>query len=385
MIEVTGFSVERFLNLAAHRGIYIWNIERKGNRININVGISGYKMLKLCARKTGCSMKIKRKAGLPFITYRYRKRKMIPIGLILFIILIYTMASFVWLIEIQGNEKVTSQEIVEKLAENGYKIGSFKYKMNLRHAEQIMMNDFPEILWTGIDFQGTKLIVEITEAVPEPPFVDYSQPTHVTAKSDALILEIVTRKGTPKVKQGDTVRKGDILVSGEVPIGEEGERTYVRASADITAKTHYILKTQLQMKKMHKDYTGIFKKGYALRLFDKKISIYKPDITFKQYDYVIKSKQLQITSKFPLPFYWIQEEYIDYILKPAIISDEVAQDKLIIILDKRLKEIIHENGEVLNQQVNFEKKDGIMIGTLQATVKEELGKELLIPSDDGRN
>ena len=167
MIEVSGFSVERFLNLAVHRGIYIWNIERKGNKTNMSVGIKGYRMLKLCARKTGCKMKIKRKVGLPFITYSYRKRVMIPIGIIVFIVLIYTMASFVWLIEVEGNEKVTSQEIVEKLDENGYKIGRLKYKMNLRQAEQIMMNDFSEILWTGISFEGTKLIVEITEAVPE--------------------------------------------------------------------------------------------------------------------------------------------------------------------------------------------------------------------------
>lgn len=384
MIEVIGFSMERFLNLAAHRDIYIWNIERKDQKICMNVSIKGYKMLKLCARKTGCKIKIKRKAGLPFITYRYRKRKMLPIGIILFIILIYTMTSFVWLVEVAGNQKVTSQEIVERLAENGYAIGGLKYKMNLRSAEKILMGYFPDILWTGIYFEGTKLMVEVTEIVPEPPMVDHSRPANIVAKSNALILDIVTRKGTPLVKQGDTVRKGDVLVKGAIPIGEE-EIRYVHACADIIAKTHYIIKTELPMKKTYKDYTQGLKKSYTFRLLDKKVNFYRSEIKFEHYDYVIKSKQLQVTSKFVLPFYWIEEQYIEYIPKQAIISDEIAQDKLTIMLDKILKETIHEKAEVIKRDVKFEKKDGKMIGTLQAIVKEELGEESLISSDYERN
>lgn len=385
MIEIAGFSIERFLNMAVHRNIYIWNIERQGHKIRMNVSLKGYKKLKLCARKTGCKIKIKRKVGLPFITYRYRKRKMLPIGIILFIILIYTMASFVWLVEIVGNEKVTSQEIVEHLAENGYAIGGLKYKMNLRSAEKTLMEDFPDILWTGIYFEGTKLMVEVTEIVPEPPRVDRSSPANIIAKSDALILDIITRKGTPLVRQGDTVQKGDILVKGAIPIGEEGEITYVHASADIIAKTYYVIKTELPTKKIYKDYTQSFKKSYTFRLLDKKIYIYRPEVKFEHYDYVIKSKQLQVSSKFVLPFYWIEEQYIEYIPKLAIISDEMAQDKLTIMLDKILKKTIDENGEIISSRIKFEKKDGIMIGTQEAIVKEELGKESLILGDHGRN
>lgn len=390
MIEVVGFSVERFLNLAVHRGIYIWDIERKANKLMMKVGAQGYKMLKPCARKTGCRMKIKRKIGLPFIRYRYRKRKMIPVGILIFIILIYTMSSFVWLVEIEGNEKVISQEVVEKLLENGYKVGGLKYKMNLRAAEKLLMNDFPDILWTGISFEGTKLVVEITETVPEPKLVDYSSPSNIIANSDALILEIVTRKGTPKVKKGDTVRKGDILVSGQIPLseeweGEEAQIGYTRASADIMAKTHYTLQTQIPLKKIEKKYTGVIKKRYGLRMFDKTINLYSPNIKLADYDYVMNSKQLQVTSKFPLPFYIMWEEYIEYIPKPQIISDEIAQDTLMVMLHDLLTQKIHEKGEVIKQEVKFAKKDGIMVGRLQAIVKEELGKESEVPIDNGRD
>ena len=389
MIEVVGFSVERFLNLAVHRDVYVWDVERRGNKLTMKVGAQGYKMLKPCARKTGCKMKIINKTGMPFIKHRYRKRKMIPVGILIFIILIYSMASFVWLIEVEGNEKVNSQEIVEKLLESGYKVGGLKRKMNLRNAEEVLMNSFTDILWTGISFEGTKLVVEITETVPEPELVDYSSPSNIIANSDALILEIVTRKGTPKVKEGDTVRKGDVLVSGQILLSEgweeeEAKIIYTRASADITAKTNYTFQTQLPLKKIEKEYTGQVKKRYGFRIINNKINFYSPNIPFKDYDHVINSKQLQFTSKFPLPFYIIWDEYIEYKAKPQIISDKIAQDTLIITLHDLLAQNIHVDGEIVKQEVKFAKKDGIMIGRLQAIVKEELGVESKLSIDDGR-
>lgn len=388
MIEVSGFSVERFLNLAAHRQIYIWDVERQGSKIRMKVSIKGYKMLKPCARKTGCKIRIISKTGIPFIKHRYRKRKMIPIGILLFVVLIYGISSFVWLVEVEGNKQIDTQEIVEKLTQNGYKVGGLKYKMDLRTAEQILLNNFPDILWTGVSFEGTKLIVNVTETVPEPKLIDYSSPTDIVANSDALILEIITRKGTPLVKKGDIVRKGDVLVSGKIPLsdewGEEEQVGYTRASADILAKTHYTIKTQLPLKKVEKIYTGTVEKRYGLRIIDKEIKLYNSNVDLVAYDHVIKSKQLQVTSKFPLPFYLISEEYIEYIPKSKIILDEIAQDTLTIMLHDMLEEKIHEKGEIINKEVKFNKKNYVMGGRLQAIVKEELGKESKVLLDDGR-
>ncbi|NLI89935.1 MAG: sporulation protein YqfD [Epulopiscium sp.] len=389
MIEVSGFSVERFLNLVAHRDIYIWDIERQGNKLSMKISIEGYKMLKPCARKTGCKVRIKDKRGLPFIKHKYRKRKMIPIGMVIFIALIYMISSFVWLIEIEGNKKIDSQEIVDRLDQDGYKIGGLKKKMDLREAEQMLMRDFPDVLWTGISFEGTKLIVKITEVVPEPKLIDYNSPTDIVANSDALILDIVTRKGTPMVRKGDTVRKGDILVSGEIPLAdewdEESKVSYTRSSADILAKTHYTVETQIPLKKNVKKYTGAIKKKYSIRIIDKEIKLHNSKIDFRNYDYTIKSRQLQATSKFPLPFYIVLKEYIEYIPKSQIISDELAQDTLRVMLHDLLAEETHINAEIIKQEVKFNKKGGIMGGRLQAIVKEELGEEKSIIINDGRN
>ena len=213
--------------------------------------------------------------------------------------------------------------------------------------------------------------------------------SNIIANSDALILDIITRKGTPMVKEGDTVRKGDVLVSGQILLSEgweeeEAKLIYTRASADITAKTNHTFQTQLPLNKIEKEYTGQVKKRYGFRIIDNKINVYSPNIPFKNYDYVINSKQLQFTSKFPLPFYIIWEEYIEYQAKSQIISDKIAQDILIVNLHDLLVQNIHVDGEIIKQEVRFAKKNDIMIGRLQAIVKEELGVESKFSIDDGR-
>ena len=86
MITVSGFSVERFVNMATFRGIYLWNIQPKGSSIQMNVSSKGYSLLKECAEKTGCQYHIVRRCGLPALIRKYKKRKILACSSIIYII-----------------------------------------------------------------------------------------------------------------------------------------------------------------------------------------------------------------------------------------------------------------------------------------------------------
>ena len=82
MITVSGFSVERFVNMATFRGIYLWNIQPKGSAVQMNVSIKGYSLLKECAEKTGCQYDIVCQYGLPAFFKKYKKRKILAFGML---------------------------------------------------------------------------------------------------------------------------------------------------------------------------------------------------------------------------------------------------------------------------------------------------------------
>ena len=61
VIEVSGFSVERFINLATHRGVYIWDVCFEDGAAQMKVSAKAFRLLRYCAKKTKCKIKIKSK------------------------------------------------------------------------------------------------------------------------------------------------------------------------------------------------------------------------------------------------------------------------------------------------------------------------------------
>ena len=76
IVEVSGYTLEKFMNLAIRHQNTFWNIKRKDGKIYLSTTIEGFKRLKPYAKKARCRMRIVEKRGLPFLTFRYRKRVM---------------------------------------------------------------------------------------------------------------------------------------------------------------------------------------------------------------------------------------------------------------------------------------------------------------------
>ena len=75
-------------------------------------------------------------------------------------------------------------------------------------------------------------------------------PKDLIAEKDATIVEIVTRKGVPQVHAGDTVKAGDLLVSGRVEVLNDAKEVigyqYQTSDADIYGATVLEYEDQLE-------------------------------------------------------------------------------------------------------------------------------------------
>lgn len=92
----------------------------------LTFGIKDFKMLKEIAKKTKCRLTINSKKGMPFLLNRYRKRK-IFFGLIgLIVCLLFVESRFVWNIQIEGIDRISEEEILADLSNQGLSVRSFK-------------------------------------------------------------------------------------------------------------------------------------------------------------------------------------------------------------------------------------------------------------------
>lgn len=379
IVEIKGFSIERLINLAIKNNINMWDTYRKNDALYTKLSISDFKALRPYAKKARCKIKLVNKIGFPFVAFKYRKRTMLLFGAALFILSLIALSSFVWLVEVEGNNKISETDIIATLEEGGYTTGKLKLKLNLREAEAYLIDKYPDIVWVGMKFEGTRLLVEIAETVPKPLIPDTSKPCHIVAKRDGLITYIATYKGIPKVKKGDIVKEGDILVTGEIPLVEgEGELYYTRAKASIKAKTVYSLKDSIAFIQERKDYTNNIYRSYSIKILNKKLTLYKGKKPQQLYDTMITNQQLKLTKFFPLPLYFEKEERIEYNLIHIRLSKEQAKEKLFIKLSEGLNKMIANDVKIIDRDISYTITDKGLIGKLDVIVEEDIGEILEI-------
>lgn len=375
IVEVSGFNVEKFLNLATYHGLILWDIQRKAQKVIFSTSIRDFKAMKTEVRKTKSRLKIISKKGLPFTTYRYKKRRWFVVGIGLFVVMLWLLSSFVWLIEVEGNHRINSLDVIQTLEKNGYATGKWKGSMNLRHAETLLLKQYPDIIWVGIDYEGTRMVVRVAESVLPPDMNLTNLPTQsLISKRDALITYIAVEKGKPIVKAGDIVKKGDMLVAGEMPLGEEDPSLYyTTAKATIRGKTIYTVQQAISLKQVKKSYTHASSKKYTFKFFDKRLPLFSQKPLTGDFDQLFTLHQLRITKLFPLPFGIEVQTNVGY--KPTYITltKEEAEDQLLSELWKKVSSHLDTNAKVLKREAYFKEVEGTIKGTLYVIAEEEIG------------
>ena len=378
IVEVCGGNIEKFLNLITYHGIDIWQVHNSAEGIRFCVVASAFKEIRSDAKKAKCRIKIVSKKGFPFLAFKYKKRRLFVAGIAVFIILLLSLTSFVWLVDVEGNERISAMDIMHTLEENGYETGKLKRTMNLRNAETLLLNAYPDLLWVGIHYEGTRMVVKVSESVLPPEMMpSESAPKALLAKRDALITYIAVEKGKPMVREGDIVKKGDVLVAGEMPIGEEKpDLYYTSAKAAIRGKTIYTATQEISLSQVKKAYTDQTSKTYRFKFFNNNITFLSHKDLKGSYDVTHTLHQLHITKMFPLPFGIEVETQVGYMPTEYTLTEDEAKDILLSRLWQEVKGHLSEGATVLTREVYFKESEGVITGTLYIVAEESIGYEV---------
>ncbi|MCL6478602.1 MAG: sporulation protein YqfD [Peptococcaceae bacterium] len=213
---VKGDNLEKFLNMAASRGIYLWDIKKIGeNEILVKTRLSAVRPLRHIGRNARSRFTFKGREGLPFMVNRIKKRKSLIIGAVFFLSGLYALSSFIWFIDVKGNQQLPADRILKTAAGAGLKVGACKFKLDQEQVESVIRECMPEVSYVGVIISGTRATIEIAEKIIIQK--EQLQPAHIVAKKAGLIKEVLVLVGHPAVKEGDTVVPGQILISGVIP------------------------------------------------------------------------------------------------------------------------------------------------------------------------
>jgi similar to stage IV sporulation protein len=245
--------LERFVNLAASRGIRLHGIVRISHDVLLaETSVAGFKALRPLARRLGCTLHIRRRGGVPFFLSALGHRKALAAGVVLFLLALYGLSSIVWFIQIVGVSPARSAEIRAYLREEGLRAGILAGRLDRERLAKSLLRRYPDLTWADLTVRGTLVRVEVVPKTLVRP--EDSASRHVVAARDGLITACVPLKGEALVKAGDTVARGQVLISGVVvadagpppsaatapaPPPRSWQFAYVRAEGAVRARVWY--------------------------------------------------------------------------------------------------------------------------------------------------
>lgn len=378
IVLIEGYYLERFINICMHRKISLWDIRRVKNRkIVLKISIKNFKMIRSVCRKAKCKAKIKQKKGLPFIVKKYRGRKAFVLGAMAFVLILYTLASFIWAIEINGNTYIENDTILENLESIGIKPGIIKYGVDTDEIADCIMMKTDKLAWVGVSINGTKIKIELVERKEPPELVSRDVPCHIIAGMDGVIESIITKEGRSLVHKGDTVEKGQVLISGEITSEiEEIEPRYVHAMGEVTARTWYEETKEVCTTEKVEEHTGNIKNKYYLIWFTKKINLLNTKKVFENYDKINIVKRITIGKDMVLPFGVIIERFYEKENKNKKIEIKRAKQLAVsYAYDKILCRIPPET-RIVKTSVQYKMiQDETLLASIIVECEEEIGVE----------
>ena len=378
-IKVDGYFIEKFINNCLKSNIFLWNIKRKRTTImTCNIGVKDFKNIRKILKQTKCRIKIEKKKGLPFTFNKYRKRKIFALLIFIILIIIAILSNFVWNIQIEGTEKISKDELIQTLKEEGLSIGKFKPGIETREIINKVRLDRDDIAWIGIEITGTNAIVKVVEAEEKPEIVDEDEYCNIVATKDGVVTKIMAQNGTPLVKNGDLIKKGTVLIGGWLEGKYTGTR-YVHSNGQVEAKVWYTQKERVYLKETKKEDTGEAQNKYSVNINNFIINFNKRVSKFENYDTIEEAKKIKLFSNFYLPIELVKTTYKEY--KVVEIAHTLEEAKTIGIerAKDKLNAQIENTNNITDEQVNIKEETNFVDVEVVYEVKENIGtKEKIV-------
>lgn len=376
-IRVVGYSPERFMNLCLAHGIFLWNIEDVCKDTNenevadiekvLNISVHDFYRLRPIVRKTKTRIHILKRYGGPFWLDKMAHHKVFIAGLIVCLTILYMLSHFVWAIDLSGNKKLTNDVFEDFLKKENIAIGMPIHKVEIDTFEKNLRNEYNFITWASAKIVGTRLCVEIKENMVDEMKQETQNvpPADLISTENGVIISMITRNGVPMKKIGDTVNKGEVLVSGRIPVLNDD--TTIKdyhlciSDADIVVQTAYQFEAKLPVSYIEKNETGNIYNRWGVRLGNIYFRLGN-NIEGEKLDVVQEYKQLCVLRDFYLPIYYGKTVYTEYETEQKKYTKEQANN---ILTDKfRIYEesLIEKGVQIIEKDVKIEQvKDGFKI------------------------
>ena len=324
--SLQGADPEGCLNKISHHNITLWNIDRKDTfSVTFSAPLSEEKNLTDLSEKAYCNISLIKRYGLVCDLRKLLHRPFLLLSVLGAFCLTFLLESLIWNIQIHTDSDTIELQIRHVLQDYGVDIWTKSKTMEPQSLRYHLLNEIPELSWVAVNRKGGKLTVLAIETESEEQ-KDRSTFCHLIAARDGVITESIVLEGMDLVKVGDSVKQGQVLISGIEDYGLYMKA--VRAEGEIYGQTWYQGTLVTPSTTGVKQYTGRSRQEIRILFGRKSINLSGSSSNLGvTCDKIIDTKQFSLPGySFPLSLQRVT--YREYTVIDDPMPQDVAQDLL---------------------------------------------------------
>lgn len=163
----------------------------------------------------GVQYSINKKQGILWQVLEIRKRWVLIVGMVLFLLMTCLLRERILFIHITGNAEVPNNRILYHAENAGIAFGVKSSGVRSEEIKNELLEKIPELQWVGITALGCVATIDVKErSIQDESSRKEAVVSHLVAKRDGVVTELAVLKGTPMVQPGQSVKAGQMLISG---------------------------------------------------------------------------------------------------------------------------------------------------------------------------
>ncbi len=154
--------------------------------------------------------------GFSGFIVKHRRRWGVFLALFVTAFIFLSSQNRIWDVRVDGCTEENEGKIIEELENCGFSVGTRWSRHQLSEVEVDFLSSSDIASWININRRGTVAYVTVIEKISHPQPEEKVGYSNVIASCDAVIEDITVMRGVAAVKVGESVKKGDLLISGIV-------------------------------------------------------------------------------------------------------------------------------------------------------------------------
>ena len=256
IMELDGLMLERLLNRACSESACFSNVIRLSRRrISVAADRKSASILRSLAEKYHIDCRIVQISGISAVISRLRRRITLLISIAVMVAICHIYLSHVHVVDIELlRGDAIPDGIIHAIHDSDLRPG-VKWDSIDMHAAAMQLTALEGCAHASLKRQGVALIIELVCEEPSPSLYEKSESRDLVALCDGVISSVNVKNGTAMVAPGDTVKKGQVLISGYERAGKD-DFTDLGALGSVTARIWAEGEASASTFRPEKHYTG---------------------------------------------------------------------------------------------------------------------------------